>query len=509
MSRLRSTAIAALTLFAVHVIVALWLGSSRAGGLLSDLIQLALGMTAILAGLQAARRSSQPERYVWRLVALSYGIWLIAQSLSVYSDFAPSFPAGDAVRDMCFTFWFAPLALVLFLDLEDENPRISVAMILDFAQVIIFWIAAYLYLLKSPSDAVTGAGLAPSMWASLFAYYGILMAALLARRLLAKRPATRASLMRLVAILFVSSLADFFYYYGPGQGLPTGATFDLLWSLSLLVPAIFASTWCPERSEITSPALSSERVSVLKELFPLLYPLLILGMSVRIAHLHFTFGAVVVLLSFLCCCARLLVTQHQLIKTQKVLHYQATHDALTGALNRRAISEILVRELDRAERNGTSLGLILGDLDHFKAVNDSYGHQVGDAVLHLVSSTLAEGLRSYDFLGRYGGEEFLIVVPESEIETTYKVADRLRKEVAECHVSMDSRQITISMGVVCSRLAKDAHELLRIVDAALYAAKAGGRNRVALPPGVPMPAAVSTRVENNPGTDTIQAEPRS
>ena len=503
MRLLRPITVIASVLLCAHVVALLAPGNSSTAGLISDLVQLGLGVIVAMAALQAAKRSAPSARYIWRLVALSYGIWLLAQTLAVYSDFVSAAAISTTFNDICFTFWFAPLGLALFLDLESESFRISSTAILDFTQGILFWVAAYEYFVRFPSDSNYGTELAHSVWPSLFAYYGILIAALWLRRFLVARPETRAALTRVVIILLVSSSADALYFYGPGHSEVTGASFDLLWSISLFVPALVAASWKPEpAAEPTLPA-ERPRVGMLEEIFPLLYPLLIFGMSARIelgasapaSQRHFTLEGAVVLLSFLCCCARLLVTQHQLIKTQGILTYQATHDALTSTLNRRAISESLTHELDRAQRNGGSVGVILGDLDHFKAINDTYGHQVGDAVLQLVSSTLAEGLRSYDLLGRYGGEEFLIILPGAGLEGTYEIADRLRKAVADVRISLDDRQVTISMGIACSLAPSDAGEVMRAADAALYAAKSGGRNRVAVSAeglAIPVPAAPGT-----------------
>jgi len=501
--RLRPITVVASVLLCGHVVAVLGLRNPLTGGLISDLAQLSLGITAVVAALQAARRSASSARYIWRLVALSYAIWLLAQSSGVYSDLVSAAPVGTALPDICFTFWFAPLGLALFLDLESESFRISSTAILDFTQGVLFWVAAYEYFVRFPSDPTYGTELSRSVWASLFAYYGILIAALWLRRFLVVRAEARAALSRVVIILLVSCLADALYYYGPGHTEVTGAAFDLLWSLSLFVPVLLAGTWrqTPAVESTADPA--RPHVAMLEEAFPLLYPLLIFGMSARIqlgasvpaAQRHLTLDSAVVLLSFLCCCARLLVTQHQLIKTQGILTYQATHDALTNTLNRRAISESLTRELDRAQRNGGSVGVILGDLDHFKAINDTYGHQVGDAVLQLVSATLAEGLRSYDLLGRYGGEEFLIILPGAGLEGTYEIADRLRKAVADVRISLDDRQVTISMGIACSLAPCDGGEVMRAADSALYAAKSGGRNRVAVPAeglAIPVPAAPGT-----------------
>lgn len=108
---------------------------------------------------------------------------------------------------------------------------------------------------------------------------------------------------------------------------------------------------------------------------------------------------------------RLLKLQQELIQAREELRFRATHDVLTGVLNRGALLEMLHRELERGARSGTATAVLMLDLDHFKQVNDTYGHLAGDAVLREVARRMMEVVRSYDFIGRYGTEEFLIVLP--------------------------------------------------------------------------------------------------
>jgi two-component system, cell cycle response regulator len=127
---------------------------------------------------------------------------------------------------------------------------------------------------------------------------------------------------------------------------------------------------------------------------------------------------------------RILNLQDQLITAREALRVQATHDSLTGLLNRGAILEVLGRELARSDRLGTSLGVIMADLDHFKHINDTHGHLAGDAVLREAARRMRLCLRSYDVIGRYGGEEFLIVLPDCDALSTLSLAERLRECIA-------------------------------------------------------------------------------
>jgi diguanylate cyclase (GGDEF)-like protein len=186
---------------------------------------------------------------------------------------------------------------------------------------------------------------------------------------------------------------------------------------------------------------------------------------------------------------RILDLQEELIAAREAMRYQATRDFLTGAWNHRAIMEILERELARTHREGTSLGVILGDLDHFKKINDTHGHRAGDAVLRETARRMEVGMRPYDYLGRYGGEEFLVVVPGGDHESTARLAERLRQRLASEPIFHEDQSIRVtgSFGVAV-RTGQEAvrlHTLLDEADKALYRAKRQGRNRVDCTPTVP------------------------
>jgi two-component system cell cycle response regulator len=189
---------------------------------------------------------------------------------------------------------------------------------------------------------------------------------------------------------------------------------------------------------------------------------------------------------------RVLELQDRLLSTQAALWRQATHDALTGLWNRAAVLDAAERELARGRRAGAATGLLLADLDHFKRVNDTLGHAAGDAVLQEAARRLGAPLRPYDLLGRYGGEEFVVVLPGCDLAQAAEVAERLREHVAGQPVSLPEGpvELTVSLGAAAADPARgeDLATLLQAVDAALYRAKRGGRNRVEC---APTPAAAA------------------
>lgn len=182
---------------------------------------------------------------------------------------------------------------------------------------------------------------------------------------------------------------------------------------------------------------------------------------------------------------RILDLQGQLIETREALRIQATQDSLTGLWNRSSIFEILDREFLRASREVSSLGLVLGDLDHFKHINDTYGHQVGDLVLKEAAKRMRSVMRPYDSIGRYGGEEFLVVLPGCDWEKAVNQAERIRTSLESKPVSLSDGQtitLTMSLGVAASdpQSPETRDAMIHAADAALYRAKSGGRNRTDL-----------------------------
>ncbi|MGC2697246.1 MAG: diguanylate cyclase [Candidatus Angelobacter sp.] len=181
---------------------------------------------------------------------------------------------------------------------------------------------------------------------------------------------------------------------------------------------------------------------------------------------------------------RILTLQNELLHKEQQLSFQARHDSLTGLWNRGAILEFMEQEIDRARRDRTSVGVLLMDIDHFKRVNDTRGHQAGDAVLQHVARRLSQGIRSYDWVGRYGGEEFVVVVPNCSAENVAMCAERLREITSSAPMQAlgADLDITLSLGAALysGETSDTVADVLRRADTALYRAKQNGRNRVEL-----------------------------
>jgi two-component system, cell cycle response regulator len=183
---------------------------------------------------------------------------------------------------------------------------------------------------------------------------------------------------------------------------------------------------------------------------------------------------------------RIIELQQELLTTREALREQATHDGLTGLLNRSVILDTLRKELSRAGREGHPLSVLMVDVDRFKLVNDEHGHSTGDAVLREVAARMQSAVRSYDSVGRCGGEEFLIVLPGCDGDGAFTQAERVRETIAASPMVSGPLRLPVTCSIgAASRLhptGDDADGLLREADMALYRAKDDGRNRVARAP---------------------------
>ena len=179
--------------------------------------------------------------------------------------------------------------------------------------------------------------------------------------------------------------------------------------------------------------------------------------------------------------AQILVAK-RILDLQESLRFAATHDFLTKLLNRAEILASLKRELSRSEREDKSLAIILADLDHFKTINDTLGHAAGDAVLREVAERLKSDLRAYDLVGRFGGEEFLLILPNCKLSVATRRANEIRCLVCRDAVTTTFAKVpvTVSMGVTASEGLESItlEALLQHADEALYGAKKNGRNCV-------------------------------
>jgi diguanylate cyclase (GGDEF)-like protein len=448
-------------------------GEHPPGPLLSESCQFLIGALCIFTSVHAFRRSGSVARYYWRWLALTFAVWAFAQALGLYLDISPN-PSLQALDDLLFYVSVIPFGMLIFLDPDHEPNHFDRLHLLDFVQVCVFWFA--IHLCFSP-DGLHWQFTERFTWTRSLPFNGMLTLTFVLRALLTKSGVLRRFFGRMAVFLLLSGLADSY-----ADTLVPGQWFDLVWSVLLGIPLMIAATW--KESE-GAPEVAPERAQriVINQLFPLLYPFFSLLILAQLARTERVIASLSLVVSFVALGARVLIIQHRLVRAQDSLEFEATHDLLTGLWNRGVVLESLQKELQRSERSGDSLGVIIADLDHFKNVNDTYGHLIGDAVLQEVAQRLAGSVRSYDWVGRYGGEEFLAVVPNCNVADIIASGERLRKRIAETPVTTTEGPIvvTISIGVVSAAMNQGALNymaLLRMADAALYRAKCNGRNRV-------------------------------
>ena len=175
-----------------------------------------------------------------------------------------------------------------------------------------------------------------------------------------------------------------------------------------------------------------------------------------------------------------LKTGKRIIDLLEKLHKQAIYDGLTKVFNRREIMRILKEEFHRAQRTNQPLSIIMLDIDHFKKVNDTYGHPAGDEVLVEITSRIIKALRAYDKIGRYGGEEFIIILPHNSLKSVKKVAERMRKNISQKSIQTSAGPLKLYVSLGCTSTenieANSAEMMIKISDKALYKAKNKGRN---------------------------------
>jgi diguanylate cyclase (GGDEF)-like protein len=478
LSRTRILVTAAGLLFLAHIGTVSFWGATPPGPFLSDAIQFVMDGLLIGVLVETSRRSEGMARAFWWLAAVAYFLLMVAQGLSVYNDLANA-PRILPLTNLLFSFWFAPLAMGLFLDPERENGRLDAVMVLDFVQAVLVCLAAYLYFFYIPKSESLSE-LSHSVWGAYFGGYGLVATAFLLRSVLTQSRDVRTLFGRIGIFLVCSGCVDALYDYGPGRTMLTGQWFDLFWTSLLIAPMLIAAKWKQADAPEILPGAPVREKGIYTEVFYLLYPLLVLFMSLNIARARLGLAALVVFLSFVSSSARLLVTQNRLLLAKDALRREASRDSLTALWNRKAILTILERELLRAERDHSPVGLIMIDVDHFKSVNDSRGHAAGDTVLRIIASGIAAMVRPYDSVGRYGGEEFLIVAPGCGLVDTWELAERVRVHVAGNSIMAggSSVQVSLSLGVATGDTSSEIETLLQAADAALYQAKNAGRNRV-------------------------------
>jgi diguanylate cyclase (GGDEF)-like protein len=481
MPRFRTLLLITSVLLILQAAVIWRMGGHPSEPVLSKAVQLVLGLMCLVMFVRAYLRSASTRRYCWLSLAAATAICVVAQGLEIAIDVA-SLHSLDWLNNLLFFSSGMPIAMLLFMDGDPRHDRPDWLHFLDFVQVCAFSLCVYLYFSGQALTAVTTLGSTPLGWNTSVVFDGVLAFSFVLRANLNRTNTNNVrSLFGPMALyLLAAGLADSYAEVAANR-VEDGSWFDLVWSVLLVTPLLISAVWHENGPPVVAIESRSQRI-IVDQFFPLLYPFCSLLLITQVAEHQRLFSSFLIGVIFVAVAVRILVIQHRLANAQDTLSFEATHDSLTSLMNRREILRRLDAEMERQKRTGEPFGVVLADVDHFKKVNDTYGHNVGDEVLREIGRRFVESLRPYDVVGRYGGEEFLIVIPGCGGPEAAVTVERLRRNIAAplTLTSAGSIPITISAGLITSIGAAelDCSMLLRLADEALYRAKAKGRDRV-------------------------------
>lgn len=480
MPRLRTLLVITCILLSLQACFLWSLRTQPLGAILSQTLQFVLGLICLFIFARAYPRSDTTARYCWVSLAATIGLCAVAQAIGIYIAIT-SRHSLDSLDNLVYFSSGIPIAMLLFIDTDRTQSRVDRLRILDFVQVCAFWTCVYLYSFGQPLTVLSPVGSTPFGWNTSMIFDGILALSFALRAALGDKSLGRSLFGPLALYLVAAGLADS-YAEVESNHVVDGSWFDLVWSGLLVTPLLIAAAWNKRKQPIITSQARSQRI-IVDQFFPLLYPFGSLLLTVRIADHAKWLSIALIGVIFAAVAIRVLTIQHRLLKAQETLSFEATHDSLTGLPNRCEILRRLEVELERQKRTGESFGIIMVDIDHFKKVNDTYGHGIGDEVLREIGKRFVASLRPYDSVGRYGGEEFLIVIPGCHGQEALITAVRLRRNIETplTFTTAGSLPVTISAGLITSTGAAQSLEsslLLRMADEELYRAKTRGRNRV-------------------------------
>ncbi len=485
----------ALALVGLHLLAA-WF---RLPSLLINLLIMAAPVAAALACLWRSLHGSALLVDKWRLLALGLMVWASGQAWYLYALTAKS--ALEAFALPC-DFWFLTYAIFVMLAISSvgEGQDSTAILVADGALALLAIALIYITLFMQahgdrtplPSSQITMLYLAENLALSMTATLRLLAMPRGEDRFFHRTACIFAWLMLLVS----TPLNYIDVYVKSTDGRPIEAA----WQIPFLAVFVLALS----RNKRSDPhAVEKTRTlgaMIVYNASPVFFTMCVLLLGARLAQLRprMGFGAVLAALLIYTFRASILQTRLRLVQDElnaserllkqmnSRLHEQSLADALTGVPNRRHFEQTLELEWNRAMRSSWPLSLVMLDVDHFKALNDRYGHQRGDECLTTVAQMLRHDLRrGGEFLARYGGEEFVAVLPNVDAAGAMQTAEAMRARVEDLNIENQGSPfgtLTVSAGV-CTLVpirSMTRERMLAAADAALYRAKAGGRNRVEL-----------------------------
>jgi diguanylate cyclase (GGDEF)-like protein len=494
----RFALILALVFLAAHVTAIFVLPSP---GLVSNLFIL---VTPVLGALGASARSGEVFGVMqtkWRLLAIGVGLWALGQVFYAWHTYLHGHQIAALPSDFYFFLWSVPILLAIGTGDRDEDSAPLLTM--DSIQAFVAVGLVYLELFAVRSGAgVQAMGVHRLMY--LYIAESLILAVAASLRLLAK-PERRAVRFHRVLFYFLWTYALVSIpanYASAVLKINDGTVIDALWDLPFLVLLLgcIPQSFTRENRSVPEGGNSvSTTTLVIANACPAFFTIAVLILAAHICSERLLLGIAAMGVALFAYTARSSLLQTRYQQSQRALtareqelrqlngrlEEMTLQDPLTGVANRRRFEQVLEMEWNRTLRAGGELSILVMDVDHFKQINDKYGHPQGDACLVAIAQALAGRMRrGSDLLARYGGEEFVAILPGASAEEAMVVAESMRFAVSGLSEAQlwicGERTLTLSIGVSSLRptFHDDPGTLIAAADAAMYRAKQSGRNRV-------------------------------
>ena len=468
-----------------------------------DVAQLSLSLVLVAAFAANALAAEDRARRFWWLMTLGSVFWLASQVVWTYYELWERMPSPDPGLGAVLLFLhLAPMTAALTV-MPHKGSGIPSLTTLSMGMILTWWLFLYTYLVVPWQYMHASPALCSRAFNSLYTVEDLVFMALLVVLSFHATGGWRKLYLGLLmgsavytaGSVVLDGLIDQKHYY-------TGSRYDLLFILPVAWLAYIAASFPPEPGGLESevPIRSDGRIGWVTLVALLSVPCLLVwnnfsGVPEGVRDFRLVAGLAASAMLALMLFAKqyvlagklseaLTLSEYnvaELMQLREQLERKATHDSMTGLLNRPTVIMSLERELARARREHGRVAALLLDLDHFKSINDNYGHHAGDTAIAFAATCMEECVREHDYVGRYGGEEFLIVVADCDERLAREIAERIRVAVESEAVTFDGHEleITATIGIAISEDGEDSESLLRRADAALYAGKEQGRNLVA------------------------------
>ena len=460
-----------------------------AGFTISYLSWTSWALLASLACFWRAGHCPPPIRTHWRLAAASLFFIFIAAAVEAPAEiFLKAVPTAASIGDFFFFSAFVPI--LLCITLPEEGVSVRFTFLLDSLQAAACSYLAYTVLMgvfPFTSDPAHAMPYAPLEFVYDGEYVVVVLLCALRFFLGTRKPSERYFFRMLLLYTSLYAVTSGIYNHYVGKYSLTNGLDALndIPSAALALAAIFA----PAAADSSRAASRSTPVRLIDNARPVFLSLALISLSAAVAVRHFNVAFGFIFGAFILYSLRASALQSKVEQAQAALEFSnsrlseiALLDGLTGISNRRGFDERLGMEWERAQRTRLPLSLLLIDIDHFKRVNDTYGHQVGDEYLRHIARVLGATFdRPADFIARYGGEEFAVLLPETDSPGAFAVAGRIRAVMeADTGIAEASCPTTVSIGISTANQEEAAggDQLICAADRALYTAKQNGRNRV-------------------------------